>query len=124
MRHLFPFMALLFICNMAHAQTDTPAHKPNILICTPSREQMLNSPLYLVFYGKKQVLSIKNRYAFSSPLNPRDIKSVNVLKGAEALQKYGDDAKFGAVEIYLKRGKHLIKNNNPLPVDTLTRYRR
>ncbi|MEO6520217.1 MAG: hypothetical protein ABIN91_00945 [Mucilaginibacter sp.] len=122
---MFPIIALLLVYHTVYAQTDTSVSKPKIVSrCTPSRGQIINPPLYLVFDGKKQVLSTKNPEAFNSQLNPHNIKSINVLKGAEALKKYGDDGQFGVVETYLKRGKHLVKNHNPLPVDTLIRYRR
>jgi len=114
------------MCVGAYAQADTSLNKPNtvIRICTPSRGQIINPPLYLIFKGTKQLLSTKNQQAFSSQFDVHDILSMNILKGPDAIKKYGDDGQFGAIEVYLKRGKHLIKNPKPQPVDTLTRYRR
>ena len=123
MRRLFQIITLLLICDKMYAQTDTSVNKHTIVSrCTPSRGQVINPPLYLVFSGKKQLLSTKSPGALSQ-INPRDIQSINILKGADALKKYGEDGRFGVVETYLKRGKHLVKNNNPLPTDTLIRYR-
>ncbi|OIR13170.1 BlaR1 peptidase M56 [mine drainage metagenome] len=44
-----------------------------------------------------------------SKINPKDIESINVLKGKSATLKYGDDGKNGVIEIKMK-------NQNPLYV--------
>ena len=49
-----------------------------------------------------------------APVNPRDIESIRVLKGAEATEKYGDKARNGAVIIELKN-----QNQIQLRLDTV-----
>ena len=63
-----------------------------------------NPPLYLVD-GE-----IKDK-KFVDALQPENIASINVLKGASAIIKYGNKAKNGAVEIFLKT------NADEIPVD-------
>lgn len=44
-----------------------------------------------------------------SKVSPEDIKSINVLKGASAIEKYEDNGKHGVIEITLKEGVSLPK---------------
>lgn len=121
MKRLLFIILIVLACQIVKAQTDTLAAKPNtvIRICTPSRGQMIKPPLYIIFYGKNKHIITQDTHS----LDPQSIKSINVIKGAGALNKYGEDARFGAVEVYLKRGKRPGNYNAP-PIDTLIRYRR
>lgn len=52
-------------------------------------------PLYVIDEKVQESTSVKS-------INPDDIKSMNVLKGEKAIEKYGEDGKNGVVEINLK----------------------
>ncbi|WP_417444396.1 M56 family metallopeptidase [Joostella sp.] len=45
-------------------------------------------------------------------IDPKDIHSMNVIKGENAIKKYGDKAKSGAIEIFLKVSNQLNLNND------------
>ena len=49
-----------------------------------------------------------------SSISPNDIESINVLKDKDAIQKYGDKAKNGVVEILLKKDRIVVsESKNP-----------
>ena len=54
-------------------------------------------PLYVIDGVVSENQNIEN-------INPATIQSINVLKGESAVQKYGEKAKDGAIEITLKKG--------------------
>ena len=77
-----------------------------IRICSPSRSNMLGSPLTIVKYGKKEYKSsISNKYGALVMIDPKDISSINILKTQEQTQKYGDDAKNGVIIVIIKDEK-------------------
>jgi TonB-dependent SusC/RagA subfamily outer membrane receptor len=55
----------------------------------------INNPLYIV--DEKKISAKK-----AEKINPDDIESIDVLKGEHAIEKYGEEAKNGAVVIRLK----------------------
>lgn len=79
--------------------------------------QRKNSSGKLYNSGKEKPLFVIDGVVQSSDFNPKDINSENianiaVLKGAEALHKYGQKAENGIVEIYTKNFKG---NTNQVP---------
>ncbi len=50
-------------------------------------------------------------------IDPEDIESVNILKGAAALQKYGEKGKNGVIEIRTKSEKIVNDKSNSVPKD-------
>jgi len=46
-----------------------------------------------------------------SNMNPRDVESLNVLKGVSATKKYGDKAKEGAIEVTTKKPGYQTKSD-------------
>jgi len=62
-----------------------------------------DSPLYLV---NKKIVSEK----VVKKLNPDHIKSINIYKGDEALERFGKKAKNGVVVIVMKTHKKILEN--------------
>ncbi len=98
-------------------KTDLPHHqqernitdnsqKNTIHICAPSRANMLGSPLTIVKYGKKELLSrdFKNNSVLKI-INPNDISSIDILKDKESIEKYGEDGKNGVIIVTIKDEK-------------------
>ena len=52
-----------------------------------------------------------------SELNPDDVDRLNVLKGEAALEKYGDAATHGVVEIYLKQNQNFDNEAQGSPIN-------
>lgn len=81
--------AVYFTLPIAFAFDDSEA--------SPKQTTELN-PIYIVD-GKE----VSKEYTYS--LNPNDIESMKVLKDKSAIEKYGEKAKNGAIEITLKSNK-------------------
>ena len=62
-------------------------------------------PLYVIFYANGEVS--KTREFDSREIKPTDIDKINVLKGQQAVDKYGENAGDGVIEIYLKKSSQL-----------------
>jgi hypothetical protein len=74
-----------------------------IRICSPSRSNMLGSPLTIVKYGKKEYKSlISNKDGVLGMIDSKDISSTNILKTQEQTQKYGIDGKNGVIIVIIK----------------------
>ncbi|MCU4174940.1 M56 family metallopeptidase [Carboxylicivirga sp. N1Y90] len=70
---------------------------------SPSTNQVEINSLTISTDNERDPLYIVDGTKHSgSQLNAEDIESVNVIKGSEAIDKYGDDAKNGVVEITTK----------------------
>lgn len=82
----------LFI-NLTKADTT----KYHIRICTPSRTSLTKKtqPLIIVNNQRKD-------YAYLQALDPQNIDSINILKGSEAVKKYGKKATNGVILITMK----------------------
>lgn len=78
-----------------------------IRICMPSRGQLINPPLCVVRFDKKD-FKLKSL----NDLKPSDIDSISVLKDSVSTSKYGADARYGVVLIYIDHNKHpeAVKN--------------
>ena len=98
---------LSFIATAALAQTDAQPSSttPHILICAPSRGQLIAPPLYIIFSHNKIIYksapSVNKIDSSFNQIPPAAIKSINVINSSEAVTKYGVTAKNGAIEIYL-----------------------
>jgi hypothetical protein len=68
--------------------------KAPIFICKAPRGENTKPPLIIV--NGKEVDSL-------SALNPDEIRTINILKGQEAIKKYGKKASNGVILIELKR---------------------
>lgn len=49
-------------------------------------------------------------------INPENIESINILKGNMAIEKYGERAKNGVIEIFLKKGVLPLGGENAKPI--------
>ncbi|MEO0898153.1 MAG: M56 family metallopeptidase [Bacteroidota bacterium] len=50
-------------------------------------------------------------------VNPKDINSINVIKGEKAREEYGDDATNGVVEIFIKEKKEKAKTDKEVRLE-------
>ena len=66
-----------------------------------SKKLSADSALYVVDGKYAKLEEFKN-------INPADIKSINILKGKTAIDKYGEEGKNGVIEIFMKS----IKNDS------------
>jgi hypothetical protein len=111
MKFILPLIALLFISGLALAQKElkplvnsgTPGQDMVIRICAPSKGQLLHPPLYLIYSHNRLIFKsdTSGNTAPLNALNPRQFKSIHVLKDSLSLSKYGGMAKNGIIEIYL-----------------------
>ena len=62
------------------------------------------SPLYVFFEGSNK-LPMTGKASELKLLDPNSISSIAVLKGASAIEKYGDEGKNGVIEITLRKKK-------------------
>jgi aminopeptidase-like protein len=77
-----------------------------IRICSPSRANMIASPLTIIKYWNKEYKSsTSNKGGALGMIDPKDISSINILKTQEQTQKYGDDAKNGVIIVTIKDEK-------------------
>jgi len=68
-----------------------------------NNNKMIPPPLYVVISASGD--SIKGKTVL---FEPREFKKINILKGAEALNKYGGAGENGVVEITLKSGAEIL----------------
>ena len=67
---------------------------PRVIICGPSKSKLME-PLYIM---DEEIIDSKK----FSKINPNDIESVKVLKGAEATKMYGNKGANGVIIITMK----------------------
>src|SRR5690242_12744632 len=95
-------MKFLLIGFLVCLGTITQAQTPDTVIIL--NEKDFYQPI--VKFNFNQPLFILNGKKFSydslEVLNPNSIESINIIKGLEAREKYGDDGKNGVVIIKLK----------------------
>ena len=105
------FLLLTYNVFSQTVESQLQLRKPGIIasdkvirICAPSRAHLLNQPkpLYVLFFGKNQWI-VKDIPFDSVKLNPKDIKTINVIGYPKATEKYGDYGKNGVVEITMKK---------------------
>jgi hypothetical protein len=94
--------------NVTVPATRDTTHSRIITRCTPSRAEMLARPaLIVVFSGGREIQRGKlSDSTLTGNINPKSIRSVNILQDTAGVKKYGNDARFGVVEVYLKDEKH------------------
>ncbi len=104
-------MKIIFVLFLMVISFSLRAQEEKMEPLSPSKEVVGNwkeheSPLYIVNGTKKEVVhEIKvNQKSIEEILNlsSNDIESISVLKGQEAINKYGDEGKFGVVLITTK----------------------
>jgi TonB family protein len=66
-----------------------------------------SQPLYIL-----DGIEVESNLKIDDEINPNDIESVNVIKGENAIQKYGDKGKNGVILIQTKSAKGVIKNKS------------
>ncbi|MBW4891544.1 hypothetical protein KXQ82_17585 [Mucilaginibacter sp. HMF5004] len=128
-----PFLLIFFFllfCKIANAQFENPpklsvtadAGGPpvTIRICAPSRSSILTKPLVLI-YTHNQTIRINIGIDSIDKIEPKSIKSINVLKDAKATSMYGDAAKAGVVQIYLDDEKYPDAYKRFIKPDTTVR---
>lgn len=72
---------------------------------SPSDGVEMHKPLYVVFSAGKIILKATNEDILASHnITPASIQSVTVLKDSSGIKKYGNDARYGVVEIQMKDG--------------------
>jgi hypothetical protein len=108
MKACFTLLLFIIFCKVTLAQTPMLGGKPGdkkvILICTPSRASLIGQePLYVLkTHGKE----LRSKYLKLNSINPQQIKSLSVLKDSSVTKKYGQEAKYGVVEITLDDEKY------------------
>jgi hypothetical protein len=95
MKKILLFFALLVSIH-TFAQQNNNKEAKEIRICCSS--DTTNKPLYVID-GKEVSQDTLNA------INPKDIEHINILKDSSAVNEYGERAKYGVVEIYLKKKK-------------------
>ncbi|QEK51207.1 hypothetical protein FYC62_05600 [Pedobacter aquae] len=114
---LFAIIIKLNVFAQVKPDSIKSSDKVVVRMCMPSRAEMLNRPqlLYVLYFGKNQLV-FRNIPLDKIKLKPQDIDSIKVLKDAIAINKYGEDAKNGVIEIKMKKEKEKIfrKENRAL----------
>ena len=90
---------VILITSKSNNQKNTSAVKLNL-------GDTINPPLFILDGNKISLKATKR-------VHPDDIKSINILKDKEAVKKYGESAKNGAVEINSKD----LKFKDPIKID-------
>lgn len=78
-----------------------------------------NNPLFILSFDS-QVVEVKYDEVFNKSLlgiDPNWIESIHIYRGQDALDKYGDGAKYGAVLIELK-----LESSDKLPLELKKRF--
>lgn len=91
-------MLICFVTNAQEKKSPDTISKETkstrVIICAPSRS-LLNQPLYVL---DRTLINAKE----FAKINPNDIESIKVLKGAEATALYGSKGINGVIIITLK----------------------
>jgi hypothetical protein len=104
---LILFFALIYTAS--NAQTNAKPVKDTakiVRICSPSRSSILTSKPMVLVYSHKQTSVIYIDVDSISKIDPKFIKSINVLKDSTATRIYGNGAKAGVIQIYLDDEKY------------------
>jgi hypothetical protein len=118
---LFIFL-FVFMYNASKAQTSVQSAKDTtkiIRICAPSRSSMLAPKPLVIVFTHRQPNGIIMDVDSMSKINPKFIKSINVLKDSTATSKYGNAAKGGVIQIYLDDDKYPDADKLLLKKDTI-----
>lgn len=101
MKKLYGVILFLLLGVNVPAQTKLAIEKPKeaqrIRICAPSRASLIeNQPLYVID-------NVPMNKRIIGSLSPDNIEEIKVLRAEEALSKYGNKGKNGAIVISLKK---------------------
>ncbi len=96
-------LLIVIIGKSAIAQTDSLKSNTTIHICAPSKHQVLNPPLVMVMSHSKTFIIADSNLNI---INPSWIKTINVLKGDNAIKNYGEAGKNGVIEITINDEKY------------------
>jgi hypothetical protein len=96
------FFAVL--CATANAQISGKPGKDTaiIRICAPSRGSIITKPLVIVYSHNKTFITDSSL----NTLNPKVIKSINVLKDSTSTKQYGLAGRNGVIQIYIDDDKY------------------
>jgi hypothetical protein len=104
-RYTFITVILLFlVCLTGSGQIDSAKNKEVriTLDCRPPKN--LGDPIFILSIEKQKAIFTNDELFHDSlKINPDWIKTINVMKGQEALGKYGASAQYGAILIELKK---------------------
>src|SRR5690606_34943211 len=73
-----------------------------IEVRSPSDNESTGTKSNPIFVLNDKILGRVNRDNFNKMIKPEDVESINVLKGETAVEKYGEIAADGVIEIYTK----------------------
>jgi len=78
----------------------TPINENPRVVLKVDGPEITGQPIYYVIDkdGRRKVESLDN-------IDPKDIKSINVIKGESAKNEYGEEGENGVIIIYLKKNK-------------------
>ena len=103
-RHTFITVILLFIvCLTGSGQIDSAKIK-EVIVTLDGPSKNLGDPIFILSIEEQKAIFTKvELFHDSLTLNPDWIKAINVMKGQEALEKYGVRAQYGVILIELKK---------------------
>jgi hypothetical protein len=114
-------LLLFIVClNSSGQETDSTKDKgvKIILDCRPYKA--LGDPLFIFLIDRnKGEFTMNEIFTDSLKISPEWIISINVLKGQEALDKYGIRGQYGAILIDLKK-----ESFDKLPADIKAKFRK
>jgi hypothetical protein len=92
------------IYTTTHAQISGKPGKDTtiIRICAPSRGSIIAKPLVIVYSHNKTFITDSSL----NTLNPKVIKSINVLKDSISTKQYGLAGRNGVIQIYIDDDKY------------------
>lgn len=85
-------------------KSGTPGAGVIVRICAPRKGALLQPPLYVIISRNKEFKMLNND-AFKD-INPQAIQAVTVLKDSAAVNKYGNEAKYGVILITVNDAKY------------------
>ncbi len=75
-------------------------------------QSRLGDPLIVLYDRRSKLISMSTEKFKMDSIDPSTIEKINVIKGVKAISKYGQLARDGVVEIYLKHSKTHSKKKN------------
>ncbi len=105
MKLLQILIPLFFVSSMSYAQSETIKEDSVTRVRLDCSIKEFPSPLWLVMYEGKMFSIDSVVMKEKKILNPSSIKSVNVLKNQQELEKYGNAGKNGVVILTLSEEK-------------------
>ena len=98
------YLTLSFFLLAGSAFAQMPKKRDSVLVIRlDDRMKADLKPLYVIFSQGKIIAQTDT---LAAGVEPRIIKSINVLKGKDAYEKYKEKGNNGAIEIYLNDEKY------------------